>query len=389
MANADFTPYIDLTIYDNDASDIYDESVQYAQTAFPEFQPRAGTIENALLEATAYQTSTLTSSINRLPDGLMEGLLNLMGFARKQSVPASATAQFEVTVNTGVTILQGTVVSFDVYDSVLGLTQYLFETDEDLIISSGFTTGTVSVSGVNAGQYPDIPLPSPLTLVSSTPYVFEVTLTGIASSGVDAETDSEYFSRAVKFLASLSTSITTSSQMTNFISVNFPTVARFKVYDLTDSTNLNFSASPTPGYVTVALCASNGDPLTNETKTIIEQELENRLVAGLNLNLVNMTNFAVTINAGVSVEPNYSTATVSLAVSEAIESYLSIAGWDFAESIDVKYLTTIASKVDGVKFVDSITLTLPSTPLASMSGVNIDLVKKGAIPIGSCTTVAV
>lgn len=389
MANADFTPYIDLTIYDNDALDIYDESVQYAQTAFPEFQPRAGTIENALLEATAYQTSTLTSSINRLPDGLMEGLLNLMGFARKQSVPASATAQFEVTVNTGVTILQGTVVSFDVYDSVLGLTQYLFETDEDLIISSGFTTGTVSVSGVNAGQYPDIPLPSPLTLVSSTPYVFEVTLTGIASSGVDAETDSEYFSRAVKFLASLSTSITTSSQMTNFISVNFPTVARFKVYDLTDSTNLNFSASPAPGYVTVALCASNGDPLTNETKTIIEQELENRLVAGLNLNLVDMTNFAVTINAGVAVEPNYSTATVSLAVSEAIESYLSITGWDFVESIDVKYLTTIASKVDGVKFVDSITLTLPSTPLASMSGVNIDLVEKGAIPIGSCTTVAV
>jgi len=389
MANADFTPYVDLTLFDKEAAEIYDDSVLYAQTAFPEFQPRAGTIENALLEATAYQTSNLTASINRLPDGLMEGLLNLMGFARKQAVPSSATAQFEITVNTGATILQGTVVSFDVFDSSLGLTQFLFETKADLVIPVGFTTGTVAISGVEAGQYPDIPLPSTLTLVSSTPYVFQVTLTSIASSGVDAETDSEYFARAVKFLASLSTSITTSSQMKNFLSVNFPTVARFKVYDLTNSSNLNIISAPAAGHVTVALCDSNGAAVTTEAKAIIQQELQNRLVAGLTLGLVDMTTFPITINASVAVETDYSTASVSLAVSKAIESYLSIAEWDFVDLIDVKYLTTIASKVDGVKFLDSIALVLPATPLAVVAGTNVSLIKKGAIPIGSCTTVAI
>ncbi len=391
MASPDFKPYVDLTLFDADINDIYTESVEYAKTSFPEFLPRTGTIENAILESVAYATTSLVASINRLPNGLMEGLLNLMGFARVEATPAQATVQFEVTVNTGVTILQGTVVSYDVFDSEGALTQFLFETNQDLNIASGSTTGTVAVTAVSAGEYPDIVVPQALTLVSTTPYVFQVTLQTLATIGTDTETDTEYFDRGVKYLASLSTSITTANQMTNYISVNYPTVARFKVYDLTDSfVDMSISASPVAGAVAIALCDSVGDPIPTVQKNIIKNDISSKAVAGLTVATYDMHTFNVNVTASISVEPNYSTAAVSLAVSEAIEAYLSIAGWDFATSVDAKYLTTIASKITGVKYVDALSVALDgSTTDAADSSPNVTLLKKGAIPIGECTTTAV
>lgn len=390
MASPDFRPYVDLTIFNADINTIYSDSVTYARTAFPEFNPRVGTIENALLEASSYIASNLVTSINLLPNGLMEGLLKLMGFARIEATPAVGTVTVDVTVNTGLTISAGTVFSYDVFDSLGVLTQFLFETTEDLVIASGNTAGSVQIQAVNASEYPDIPVPQTLTLISTSPYILDVTLTTLNSVGTDTETDTEYFDRAVKYLASLSNALVTSSQLSNYISVTYPTVSRFKVYDLTESANMLFADPDVAGKVTIALCDSNGDAIDSIQKTIIENSIQSRVVAGLVIELYDMQTFNVDVAASIVCEPNYSTAAVSVAVSEAIESYLSIAGWDFSEKIDSKYLTTIAVKVPGVKYVDSMSVEVNGvTSLAVDNGLNVDLLEKGAIPIGSCTTVAV
>jgi hypothetical protein len=218
-----------------------------------------------------------------------------------------------------------------------------------------------------------------------------VTLQTLSTIGTDTETDTEYFDRGVRYLASLSTSISTASQMTNYISVNYPTVARFKVYDLTDSfVSMLISASPVAGAVAIALCDSVGDAIPTIQKNIVRDDIRSKAVAGLTVAMYDMQTFNVEVTASISVETNYSTASVSLAVSEAIESYLSIAGWDFATSIDSKYLTTIASKVPGVKYVDSMSVALDgATTEAADAAPNVTLLKKGAIPIGACTTTAV
>jgi len=358
MASPDFRPYIDLTVFDSNITQAYRDAVSYAKTNFPEFQPRVGTIENAILESVVFSTSSLITSINRLPDGLMEGLLALMGFSRLEATPSTGTVEFEVTINTGVTIAAGTVVSYDVFDTEGILTQYLFETVEDLEIPVGFTTGSVGVSAVDASEYPDIPTPQSLTMVSTTPYVLLVTLTALASVGTDTESDSEYFARAVAYLASLSNCITTSNQLSNYLGVTYPTVSRFKVYDLTDSADMDIAAANDPGNVTIALCDSDGNAISSAQKTIIESDVEAKTVAGLAVHMYDMRPFSVDVAVDVAVESGYSTASVSLAVSTAIEAYLSITGWDFADSITTKYLTTIASKVPGVKYVDNITLDL-------------------------------
>jgi len=467
MPSPDFSDYIDLTVNDKSITDVYDEAVEYAQTSFPEFSPRTGTIENALLESVAYSTGSLIATINRLPDGLMEGLLKLMGFDRIEATASTGTVLIELSVNTGATIASGTVFSFDVYDSEGALTQFLYETVNDITIASGATTGSVSVTASDPSLYPDIPIGSSLTVISSTPFILSATLTALASVGTDTETDEEYFNRAVTFLGSLSSAITTASQLTNYIAINYPTVARFKVYDLTQAkenditnavltsnvvtlttryahgfsvgdvvdvadmanavyngtytitvvpstttfryarTNGNIATAATTvgsvvlgdgmlfatadvgGAVTISMCDSAGAALSTAQKLIIEEDIEGRVVAGLNVFLHDMNTFNVEVAAEVIVEPNYSTTEVGSAVSLAIENYLSIAGWDFSESVNHLYLITIASKVVGVKYVDSMDVSITgSTSFATDSTNDVTILEKGAIPIGNCTTIA-
>lgn len=467
MASPNFSNYVDLTINDKSITDVYNDAVEYAQTSMPEFTPRVGTVENALLEAVSHTTGSLIAAINRLPDGLMEGILNLMGFSRIEATPSTGTVEIELSVNTGATISAGTVFSYDVYDASGALTQYLYESINDITIASGDTTGSVSVTASNPSLYPDIPIPSSLTVVSSTPFILGATLTSLGSVGADTETDSEYFDRAVTFLGSLSSSITTASQLTNYIATNYPTVSRYKVYDLTQAkendivnavltsnvvtlttryahgfsvgdvvdvadmataayngtytitvvpstttfryakTNTNIASAATTvgsvvlgngmlfatakagGAVTISLCDSVGDPISTEQKLIIKEDIESRVVAGLKVYLHDMNTFDVTVNTNIVVEPNYSTSDVGSAVSAAIEAYLSIAGWDFAETVNHLYLTTIASKVVGVKYVDSMTVSVVGTPsFATDSGDDVSILEKGAIPIGDCTTIA-
>jgi hypothetical protein len=467
MASPNFLNYVNLTVNDKDITDIYDDAVEYAQTAMPEFAPRVGTVENALLEAVSHTTGSLIATINRLPDGLMEGLLNLMGFSRIEATAATGTVEIELSVNTGATIVAGTVFSYDVYDGSGVLTQYLYETINDITIESGSTTGSVSVIASDPSLYPDTPTPSELTVVSSTPFILSATLTSLASVGTDTETDTEYFDRAVTFLGSLSSSITTAAQLTNYIAVNYPTISRFKVYDLTQAkendivnavltsnvvtlttryahdfsvgdvvdvadmatatyngtytitatptattfsyarTNANiatavttvgsvvlgngmlFATADVGGAVTISMCDSTGASLSTAQKLIVEQDIESRVVAGLIVHLHDMNTFDVTVNASIVVEPNYSTSDVGASVSEAIENYLSVNGWDFSESVNRLYLTTIASKIAGVKYVSSMTAAVVGSPsFASDNSGDVSILEKGAIPIGECTTVA-
>lgn len=467
MPSPDFSEYIDLTIFDKDITDVYNDAVEYAQIALPEFTPRVGTIENAILEATSHQTASMIATLNRMPDGLMEGILKLIGFDRIEATSSLATVLITLSVDTGQTIAAGTVFSYDVYDGAGVLTQNLYETTADLTIAAGATTGSVSVQASTPSLYPDIPIPSNLTVVSSTPFILSASLTALSTAGTDSETDEEYFNRGVTYLSSLSSSITTASQLSSYVSVNYPTVSRFKVYDLTQAkendvtnavlasnvvtlttryahgfsvsdvvdvadmannvyngtytitvvpttttfsyarTNANIATAATTvgsvvlgngmlfatanvgGAVTISMCDSAGDAIGTAQKLAIETAVESKVVAGLNIFLHDMNTFDVNVSATIVVLPNYSTATVGTAVSEAIEEYLSVAGWDFATSVNSLYLTTIASQVTGVKYVSAMDATISgSTSFATDSGNDVTILEKGVIPIGNCTTTA-
>lgn len=78
MPSPDFTKYIDLSIYDEEARSSLSDILSYARGVLPSWSPEAGQIETAIAEAMAVKSAELTNAINRLPSATVETLLKLL-----------------------------------------------------------------------------------------------------------------------------------------------------------------------------------------------------------------------------------------------------------------------------------------------------------------------
>lgn len=230
MPSPDFSQYIDLTVDDRTAEDLYDQAVEYARVALPEFTPRPGTIEDAVLQATAFLASQNIATINRLPYGLMEGILRLMGLERYESSFSTVDVEFTLSA-------PGETVPIDfyvVYDAQVGDTtvQYSFKTTAAVTAAPGEYTVTATLTCQVAGVIPSLEIGTELTIVQPNATILSCVTTQTIVQGDEPETDVEYFSRGTTFLASLSTTLVTSTQVEQYIISNFSDVHRCKVYDL-------------------------------------------------------------------------------------------------------------------------------------------------------------
>ena len=229
MPSPDFSNYIDFTTDERSVEEMYDSAVEYARIAMPEFSPRVGTIEDSILQACALLAHSNVSTLNRIPDGLMEGILRLMGLERNEAT--FSTVDVEFTVATA-----GDVVPLDFgvsYEVVIGdsLVQYPFLTTSAIVSESGTVAATLrsTISGV----IPSIPIGTQLNIVQPNSTVLFCETTDNVQQGSEPETDEEYFARGTTYLASLSTSLVTAQQIEQFIVSNFPDAHRCRVYDLT------------------------------------------------------------------------------------------------------------------------------------------------------------
>lgn len=233
MASPDFRQYVDLTINDVQPADIYDEAVAYAKTVLPDFSPKTGTVEDAVLQAISYVSGLMTGAINRLPNGLMEGVLNLYGFTRSQSSFATGSVIFTAIDSTGVTIPAGTRIAY--VETTGGETiQHVFSTDSEVTISSGSTTSSaVPVTAVSSGTKPAIDDGDSMVLLTASNRILSVAFSGTLSQGTSGETDAEYFARGATYLSSLSEALVTSTQVTNYLLTTYIEAKRAKTLDIT------------------------------------------------------------------------------------------------------------------------------------------------------------
>jgi hypothetical protein len=135
MPSPDFSNYIDLTPYDAQPSDIYASAVEYATTSMPDFSPRTGTVEDAMLQSMSYVSGFLVAAINRLPNSLMEGVLNVFGFERTEATLSSGTVVLTLLGDEG-TIFAGTQFSYEeIVDGQIN--QYVFTALDDTSVADG------------------------------------------------------------------------------------------------------------------------------------------------------------------------------------------------------------------------------------------------------------
>ena len=234
MTSPDFRPYVDLTVFDKQPRDIYDEAVEYATTALPELSVRPGTLEDALFQAMSFVSGEVIASVNRLPNGLMEGILNLLGFARIQSTYATGTVQFTMIDDAGGTIAAGTQIGYT--ETVEGVsTFHTFTTTASAIVLEGETlSSAVAIVADSAGEKPGLLTGQSMVVVSASNRILSAALASDLESGEAAETDAQYFSRGVTYLGSLSSALVTADQIQNYVLTNYIDVHRCRVYDLTE-----------------------------------------------------------------------------------------------------------------------------------------------------------
>lgn len=233
MASPDFSEYIDLTVNDLQPSDIYSLAREYALIALPEFNPRTGTVEDAMLQAMAYVSGLVTGAINRLPNSLVEGLMRVMGFYRLESTFTSGNVIFSAIDDSGLTIPIGTQVGYtEITDDQAIL--HIFETTTAVTIASGNDISTsTQIKATTSGAKPVIADGTVLTILSPIVKLIDAEFDGTLTQGKATETDAEFFTRARTFLGSLSRSLATASQTTDYILTNYTDAYRVATYDLT------------------------------------------------------------------------------------------------------------------------------------------------------------
>lgn len=90
MPSPDVSQYVDLTLFDLSAQQVFLDALRHARIALPEFQPVEGAIETVLLEAMAIEVQALVTAINRLPAGILQALLGFLGIPRIDASPSTA-----------------------------------------------------------------------------------------------------------------------------------------------------------------------------------------------------------------------------------------------------------------------------------------------------------
>jgi hypothetical protein len=451
MASPDFSQYIDLSIDDRDAADIYDDSVEYARLALPEFTPRVGTVEDSILQACALIGSLNIAAINRIPHGLMEGILQLMGVIRYEATFSTVEVEFTLS-NDGETV---PVDFFVVYEAVVGeeTVQYPFRTTSQVTAGVGDSVVTATLTCEISGVIPTLLSGTELVIVQPNATVLSCVTTALVQQGDEPETDDEYFARATSHLASLSSSLVTATQIEEFIITQYPDVHRCKVYDLcnpvvdfdatfapgaltgtnsgpavgnttadfiSDSTFSDYTrvintstvtaeknylisgvynttastataftftrnayeappgeidvdgafidlfrlrndlSEPAAGYFVIVLCDDDGNPISDTVKTSITQDVSARIVAGLSFVILDALVCDASFSVDISVDSEYSAASVVTNVAEELESFVSPANWpNWNPSVRLFDLVVRANSVEGVAYVNSVTATIP------------------------------
>lgn len=382
----DFSQYISLRPFDASPTAIYLDAIDYARIALPEFQPRQGTPEDAILQAVSYISSLNISAINRLPDRLMAGLVGMMGVSLDDGSKTVVDIQFTATTTDGATIPQGTVVRYD-YEFLGERNSVYFETTEELTIlavdpEDALPSGVVEASCLVVGT--TIPLANETQLEIETPTadILNCQLYGTVTEGTNPETEVEYLTRAVNFLSSLSSAFAKAEQVDSYIASNYgSTISRSKTYDLTNPNGDYLLSDPDEvGYVTLFVYGIN-DFATSEQKTDLLADIQGRSIAGLEIGIQDSNIIELEVSTSVTHTSDYESTVISSNIKSVLSSYFSPQNYRFSDGIKISEFYAAISRVSGILYLTGLSVSVKNPTLASIDvDGNVEYIYKGSLP---------
>lgn len=386
MASPDFSQYVDLTIYDEQPSEIYANAIEYAREAFPEFDFAVGGIEDALLQAAAQMTGYTAAAINRIPNAVTETFLKLYGVNRLTGTTTTGSASFTFIDSRTESIPAGTRLSYTDIAPNAPDTVYVFQTTETVSASGGVSA---AIEGLTLQDYPSLQSGQSLRLLTPISFVQQVALDADLSVGTGPETDTSYFTRANTILQSYTNALTTPAQFTAYILANYPDVYRAHAVNRVNPDNPDINATPVNGYLTIYVCARDGQPLSTIDATLydtIQQDVTNRAVAGLQIAIEDAVVVDFNIDVDISLAVDAVLADVETSIIAALDTYLHPDYWDWSTTIRYNELITLISNVTGVNYVDALTITPEGGAPVTASGNDQVFDRYGCLPLSTTTS---
>jgi hypothetical protein len=373
----DLSGYVDLKLYDRTDQQIVQTAIGRLRLDIPELEIREGAIEIMLIESLALETSEAVVAINRLPGAVIETLLHLAGVDKDYGAPAFATATITLGDTLGHTIPGGTRLYLPLADGTA--VTFLVE-PPSVTIGVGDDTGVLNlVSATFTDRANGMPIGSTLIPADPLPFIERVELATVVADGRSAESDNEWRNRGVARLSRLSDALVIPRHF-EAAALERPEVGRALVLD-----NYDPAVGPTPGsnpgHVTVAVLADDGTTLSAPAKTAIEDALEERAAAMLDVHITDITIQAIDTVATVVALPGYDHPTVQASVVDAIEAYFEPLTWTFGQTIYHNEMVSLIDRVPGVDRVVTVTV--------EASAGDVVLSSAATVPNADVTTITV
>lgn len=398
-----FSPYISLTPANLEPGDIYQNSIDVALAVLPEFNLRRGTLEDAIFQASAYMNALNIATINSLPSRLMEGFANLVGYSRFEGTRATVTLTITAFDHTGGVIPLGTIFSHRYTEQDGTVTEYTYETAAEIDLAPIWSNATAYVVGDyityngtvylaiddSTNQNPATPASTywdvvpngdtPIkdvqvisktigytpTITSGTELICITTNNVVESAfastdftpGMDGDIDAVYLAAARTHIQALSNSLVTANQIQSNILTNYRETQICKVYDLTNPSNLLFSAADASGYLTIFTYGKDR-VLTGSELAAIDTFVTNKSVPGLEISVQNFNFAPFTITTTLKYDATIDVDDVVIPAKQLIVNALRYINFPlYKKDITANYITSILYQAGiGVVNVNSCTL---------------------------------
>lgn len=211
MPSPDLSGYIDLSLFDKNPQDIYDDAINELLIRVPEFDPVEGTIEVELLEAIALQVAEAGYAINRVPGAVVQILLQLFGITMFEGTQPTANITFTLSDALGHEVPAGTQVRL----ALDPLEPVVFTTTEAGQANPGQTSITVTAQGDRfTADANGTAAGTSLTILAALYFVNDAQLATAPIGGVDPEDTPTWLARGMAALGRLTNTLATPAMFT-------------------------------------------------------------------------------------------------------------------------------------------------------------------------------
>jgi len=392
----DFSPYLNLRIYDKDPGDMYLTAIELMRLNVPQLSVRPGTIEDAMIQSFAFLSTVAINHMNALPNRLVEGVANLMGVKRLEPTYASIDVTITALDYAGGQLESGTIFehSYDLagerqvnyYELQSALTIDAVEPDLDADPPTPLPSASTTIAAIEFGQLKSISPNTVLTILNSQSVADSAVAGDNFLQGTLGEDDAQFLSRFATQLGSMSSVLNTAKQVEAYVLSTYTFVSRAKAYDLTNSENDRTQAAlDEPGYISLFLYG-DGKPLNVFERQKIYSDLLSKTMAGLQIVIQDMEILTMTVNVTVKISNNSDYSSTLANIKSSLSEYYSPSGFPLIdEAIRKTNIFERIISVPSVVYVDQgLTFTCDSTTSDGSDDLIFD--DKGCLPQIDLTT---